>query len=354
MRDDPRTIRGRGAADNPPNRFERLRYERDPDEFDPEDDPAPTTEFLKDSSRTILATNDSPDVGFDASINPYRGCEHGCVYCYARPTHQYLGFSAGLDFESKILVKENAPELLRRELMSPSWQPKTIAISGVTDPYQPVERKLRITRGCLEVLAEFRNPVGIITKNKLVTRDIDVLSELARFQAVAVFVSITTLDAELVRALEPRTTQPMGRLTAVAELAKAEIPVGVMVAPIIPGLNDHEVPAILSAAARAGARVAKYTLVRLPLAVAPLFEQWLDRHAPDRKEKVLGRIRAMRGGKLNDSRFGARMHGSGRVAEMIDQIFKTSCQREGIGSHQIKLSTDAFRRTSERQLALFD
>ncbi len=356
MREDQGTIRGRGTADNPPNRFEKAHFEAEPDEIDPEDEePSPSTQFLRDSSRTIIATNDSPDVGFEASINPYRGCEHGCIYCYARPTHEYLGFSAGLDFETKILVKEDAPELLRRELSSPRWRPKVIAMSGVTDPYQPVERRLRLTRRCLEVLAEFRNPVGIITKNGLVARDIDLLQELARFDAAAVFVSVTTLDAALVRKLEPRTSQPARRLATIEALARAGIPTGVMTAPIIPGLNDHEIPSIIDAAAKAGAQFAGHTIVRLPLAVAPLFEQWLTNHAPGKKDKVLHRIRSIKGGKLNDSRFGSRMRGQGSFADLIEQVFSTSVRKAGLNTRDFHLSTASFRRPSrDGQLSLFD
>jgi DNA repair photolyase len=240
---------GRGATDNPVNRFEKIHIEPDAD-WNPDDEyggcpQGPRTQFFKDHSKTLITRNDSPDVGFMASLNPYRGCEHGCIYCYARPTHEYLGFSAGLDFESKIMVKEDAPELLRAELMSPKWQPQVIFMSGVTDCYQPVESRLKLTRRCLEVLAEFRNPVFIITKNRLVTRDIDLLSELARHNAAAVWLSITTLDAELRKLMEPRTSPPLARLAAIRELAQAGIPVGVNVAPIIPGLTDHEMPAIL-------------------------------------------------------------------------------------------------------------
>src|ERR1019366_981390 len=284
---------GRGASSNPPNRFEPLTLERDAD-WDPEQDPAPTTQFLRDRSQSIIAYNDSPDIPFSAGINPYRGCEHGCIYCYARPTHEYLGFSAGLDFETKIMVKEDAPQLLRNELMSANWKPRTIAMSGVTDCYQPIERKLKLTRRCLEVLAEFRNPVGIVTKNFLVTRDIDLLKELAAYQAVIVYVSITTMDAELTRIMEPRTSVPARRLAAVELLATAGIPVGVLMAPIIPGLTDHEIPAVVMAAKNAGAGSVGYVPIRLPFAVAPLFEDWLSRHFPDRQEKVLNRIRSMR------------------------------------------------------------
>jgi DNA repair photolyase len=355
MRGDPRTVHGRGAASNPKNRFEKTWHERDPDEpWDPDEEPAPETQLIADSSRTIIATNDSPDIPFEASINPYRGCEHGCIYCYARPTHEYLGFSAGLEFETRILVKEDAPELLRRALMSPNWVPKPIAISGVTDPYQPIERRLNLTRGCLEVLAEFRNPVSVITKNRLVTRDIDFFQELARHDAVAVFLSVTTLDGELARSMEPRASTPAARLAAVRALAEAGVPAGVMVAPIIPGLTDHELPAILAAAADAGARCAGCLPVRLPLGVAPLFEDWLERIAPERKARVLGRIRGMRGGKLNDPRFGMRMRGTGPFAEMITQLHKSTCRRLGLNARPFALSTQSFRRPTGEQLRLFE
>jgi DNA repair photolyase len=253
----------RGAAENPANRFETIHLEPDAD-WNPDDDPLPRTQFLKDHSKTAIAYNDSPDIGFGASVNPYRGCEHGCIYCYARPTHEYLGFSCGLDFESKIMVKENAPELLRAELSSPKWQPQVIVMSGVTDCYQPVERKLKLTRRCLEVLAEFRNPVAIITKNFLVTRDIDLLSELARHSAASVCVSITTLDTELRKVMEPRTSPPVARLAVIRKLSEAGIPVSVNVAPIIPGLTDHEMLAILKAAAEGGAGLGR--LHRLAIA----------------------------------------------------------------------------------------
>src|SRR5205814_4999455 len=247
----------------------KIALERDPDWSDP-DEPAPPTQFFKDNSDSIINYNDSPDVGFEASINPYRGCEHGCIYCYARPFHEYLGFSAGLDFETKIMVKENAPELLRRELASPKWKPKVIALSGVTDCYQPVERKLKLTRRCLEVLAEFRNPVAVVTKNHLVTRDADVLSELARHRAAAVFISLTTLDSSLTPKLEPRASLPKHRLAAIEALNRAGVPVGVLLAPMIPGLTDHEIPNLLAAAASAGAQYAGYVVLRLPFAVKNL------------------------------------------------------------------------------------
>src|ERR1035438_3113126 len=293
------SIHGRGAAENPSNRFEHTTYERDAEWNEP-DDPAPKTQFYRDASVSIITRNTSPDIGFEASINPYRGCEHGCVYCYARPYHEYLGFSAGLDFETKIVVKENAPELLRRELLAPKWKPQVLSMSGVTDCYQPVERRLQVTRKCLQVLAEFRNPVAIVTKNLLVTRDLDLLADLASDHAAAVFLSVTTLDADLAHIMEPRTAQPAARLRAIRELTIAGVPVGVMVAPVIPGLTDHELPARRGAAADGGAHFAGMVRIRLPYGVADLFQQWLERHLPERKEKVLAPIRAIRNGKLND------------------------------------------------------
>lgn len=275
-------------------------------------------------------------------------------HCYARPTHEYLGFSAGLDFESKILVKEDAPELLRRELASPAWEPKTIAISGVTDPYQPVERKLEVTRRCLEALAEFRNPVIIITKNRLVTRDLDVLGELAAHGAAQVFISVTSLDAELARRLEPRASPPNFRLEAIEALARAAIPVGVLVAPVIPGLTEHEIPAILAASARAGAKTAGFVPLRLPHGVGPLFDDWLTRHYPGKRDRVLQRVRGMRGGRLNDPRFGARMQGEGPLADLIGQLFAAGMRKSGLAPRGIRLSTASFRRPGGRQLQLFE
>jgi DNA repair photolyase len=345
--------RGRGAPANPPNRFEALQYSRDPEGNDPEN-PAIETQFFKDTSRSIISYNDSPDVGFDASINPYRGCEHGCIYCYARPTHEYLGFSAGLDFESRILVKEDAPVLLRRELSSRHWKPQVLAISGVTDPYQPIERRLQLTRRCLQVLVDFRNPVVIITKNHLVTRDADLLGELARHGAARVFLSVTTLDGRLQRVLEPRASHPSRRLAAIEALSQAGVPTGVLVAPVIPGLTDHELPSVVAAAAQAGARSAGYVTVRLPHGVGPLFEQWLTQHFPERKEKVLQRIRAIRGGKLNDPRFSSRMRGEGLFAEQIESLFALACRKAGIDGRGPSLSSAAFRVPSNAQLSLFE
>ena len=344
-------LQGRGAASNPANRFEPMHYIRA--EGDDVEDLNPNTILLKDSTRSIINYNDSPDVGFEASINPYRGCEHGCVYCFARPNHEYLGFSSGLDFETKILVKENAPELLREELSSPRWVPQVIAISGVTDAFQPIERRLCLTRRCLEVLTEFRNPVVIITKNELVTRDIDLLSELARYDAALVFISVTSLDGDLARRLEPRASQPARRLAAIEAMAKSDIPVGVLAAPVIPGLTDHELPAILQAAKTAGAVSAGYVPLRLPYAVAPLFEEWLSIHEPLQKEKILGRIRDLRGGRLNDPNFGSRMHGQGPYADHLQNLFEICCRKVGLNASRPKLTATAFRRPGSSQLALF-
>src|SRR5437016_3649919 len=355
---------GRGASWSPANRFEKLHVDLtdvdaplatsvgvvDPDSGDAVR-PGRATQFFRDGTKTIITRNNSPDVGFETSVNPYRGCEHGCIYCYARPTHEYLGFSAGLDFESKIMVKVNAPELLRAELESQGWRPQTLVMSGLTNQYQPIEKKLRITRGCLEVLVKFRNPVAIITKNRLVTRDTDLLCDLAEYKAVAVNLSVTSLDPNLQRVLEPRTSSPQARLDAISQLRSAGVPTGVMVAPVIPGLTDHELPKILEACAKAGAQFAGYTVVRLPWAVAPLFEHWLEEHFPDRKEKVLGRIRHLRGNRLNNSLWHTRMTGDGIFAEQIASLFKVGCGRAGIGERPT-LSTAAFRRTKE-QLKLF-
>ncbi len=344
----------RGAWIQPPNRFEEIAYEPDPDsDIDPAEMLDRKTQYLRDLSVRVVTRNDSPDIPFRVSLNPYRGCEHGCAYCYARPTHEYLGFSAGLDFESRILVKERAPELLRNELESPAWEPQWIALSGVTDPYQPVERRLQITRRCLEVLAEFRNPVGLITKNQLVTRDVDILRELARHNAVSVAISITTLDPALRRLLEPRTSPPAARLAAVRTLAEAGIPVRVMAAPIIPTVNDHEVAPILRAAREAGARYAGYTVLRLPLALKDIFMDWMDRNFPGRREKLIHLLEATRGGRLNDPRFGVRMRGEGWWAEHVAGMFRAARRKYGFEEDEPELSAAAFRRPGGVQLDLF-
>src|ERR1051325_7972040 len=345
-------IHGRGASWSPANRFEKFHVDLNDmhvvdEDSDAEEKPRRQTQYFRDATKTIIARNQSPDVGFETSINPYRGCEHGCNYCFARPTHEYLGFSAGLDFESRIMVKPDAPRLLEEELSSPRWKPQLLMMSGVTDCYQPIERKVEITRKCLQVLAKFRNPVGILTKNRLVARDVDVLAELASYKCAVVNLSVTTLDPKLQQILEPRTSGPAARLDAVARLRAANIPVGVMVAPIIPGINDHEIPAIVAACGKAGAQFAGHVLLRLPWAVAPLFEHWLDEHFPERKAKVLDRVRAFRGGKLYDSRWRKRQIGEGIFAEQISNLFDVACRRAGINERP-KLSTSPFRRPNEQ------
>ena len=344
-------IRGRGAASNPGNRFEKTEYAVS--DWDEPEDPSRDTVFLKDTTRSIITYNESPDVGFDASINPYRGCEHGCIYCFARPNHEYLGFSAGLDFESRILVKEDAPELLRKELLSPKWEPQPIAISGVTDAFQPIERRLGLTRRCLEVLVEFLNPVVIITKNELVTRDIDLLSTLASHHGIVVYISITTLDGTLAGELEPRASQPARRLAAMEALSAAGIPTGVLVAPVIPGLTDHEMPAIIAAAAKSGAVTAGYVPLRLPYGLAPMFEEWLEQHAPLQKDKVIGRIRELRGGKLNDPNFNSRMRAEGPYADHMRRLFEVSCRKAGMNAEKPALTAEFFRRPGPAQPRLF-
>jgi DNA repair photolyase len=347
-----KNIKGRGASSNPDQRFQALQTHAEPNEADAyEEKIMLRTEFIRDSAKTVVTENKSPDIPFRFSLNPYRGCEHGCAYCYARPTHEYLGFSAGLDFESKIMVKEDAPELLREKLMARSWAGEHIVFSGNTDCYQPVERKLEITRRCLQVMAEFRNPFAIITKNSLVARDIDVIAPMAELSAAIVTVSVTTLDDKLCAVLEPRTARPASRLATIRKLSEAGIPVSVNVAPVIPGLTDHEMPAILHEAYAAGARYAGMTVVRLPLAVAPIFEEWLTVHRPERKEKVLGLIRDVRGGKLNDASFGSRFRGEGAVAKNLHQMFDIYTRKAGFSRSWPPLSSEHFVRPGD-QLSL--
>lgn len=346
----PSPLHGRGPAINPPNRFERLHVEADPD-APPEEGPGPRTEFYPDATESILVRNDSPDVDYTHGLNPYRGCEHGCAYCFARPYHEYLGWSSGLDFETRILVKLRAPALLREELCHPRWVPEPIVMSGATDCYQPAERRFRLTRGCLEVCAELRHPVFIITKNALVTRDLDLLAGLARDACAAVHVSVTTLDTDLAGRLEPRASRPAARLRAIRELSDAGIPVGVMVAPVIPGLTDHELPAILAAAAEAGARRAGYILLRLPHAVKDVFGRFLDDNAPGRKERVLARLRDLHGGELYSADWGRRMKGQGIFAEQLARLFEVSARRAGLNQAPFTLTTAHFRRPGE-QLSL--
>jgi DNA repair photolyase len=345
----PQSATGRAAQIRPPNRFESAHRQDDFEQLEPDDElvadrRAIPTQFLPDDSKTIIRENDSPDVGFRFSINPYRGCEHGCVYCYARPGHETLGMDAGLDFETKILVKHDAARLLRRELARPAWDGEFIAISGVTDCYQPIERKLRLTRSCLEVLLEARQPVGIITKNVLMLRDLDLLAPMAELRLVHVNLSVTTLDGELARTMEPRTATPAAKLRAIAELTAAGVPTRVMVAPIVPGLTDEHVPAVLEAAAAAGAKAAGFVLLRLPFAVLPIFQDWLARNFPLKKDRVEALIRSTRGGRMSDPRWGSRMRGEGPYAEQIARTFKVFAKKYGLDGPLPPLDSSQFRR----------
>lgn len=352
--------KGRGAHTSPPNRFGQVHAEDDFEHVEHDDEYLEglrtlKTQYLPDDSRSIVSKNDSPDLNFNYSLNPYRGCLHGCSYCYARPTHEYLGLNAGLDFESKIFVKERAPELFRDFLARDDWTPELIAFSGITDCYQPIERDYQLTRQCLEVAAEARQPIGMVTKNALVTRDLDVLSEMARHRVITVAMSVTTLDAELARTMEPRTSTPEARLRAISELASANVPVSVLIGPVIPGLNDSEIPAILKAASEAGAKQASWTLLRLPLAVRPIFEDWLARVRPLDQERVESRIRSCREGNMSDASFGSRQRGSGEIAEQISQTFRIFAAKHGLDRGIDRLDCSGFRppRPSSGQLRLF-
>jgi DNA repair photolyase len=351
---------GRGSHINPPNRFGGLHYEADLEQVEHDEEylaslENPRTEYLPDHSRSIVSENDSPDIKFRYSINPYRGCSHGCAYCYARPYHEYLGLNAGLDFETKIFVKEDAPELFREFLGRDQWVPEAVALSGVTDCYQPVERRYRVTRGCLEVAVEARQPMTLITKNALVTRDLDLLQNLAAEKLVHVTISITTLDPALARSLEPRTSIPTARLRAIKELSTAGVPVRVLIAPIIPGLTDSEIPALLEAAKEAGAWHAGYTMLRLPLTVAPVFREWLERERPDHLERVEGRVRSVRGGKMNVSEFGTRMRGTGEMADQTSRMFHLFRKRFGLENELPPYDCTRFRAPlpTRGQLRLF-
>src|SRR6266581_1006744 len=336
--------RGRGALSNASGRYEpKARVGFDDGWQSLEDLPPFATSVTVDATRKIITRNDSPDIGFDRSINPYRGCEHGCVYCFARPTHAYLGLSPGLDFETKLFVKPEAPELLERELSAPGYQPRTIAIGTNTDPYQPIERKYQIMRRILEVLERAGHPVGIVTKSALVLRDIDILSRMAERNLAKVALSVTTLDAKLARTMEPRAATPSRRLETLRQLSAAGIPTAVLVAPIIPAINDSEIERILDAAAAAGVQGAGYVILRLPLEVRDLFREWLMASFPDRYRHVFKLIREMRGGKDYDSTWGRRMKGSGPYAWMIGRRFEIACAKIGLNKDKTKLTTEHFR-----------
>jgi len=347
--------RGRGTSSNASGRYEPLaRVAFDDGWQGLEQLPPFKTTVTVDATRKIITRNDSPDLSFDRSINPYRGCEHGCVYCFARPTHAYLGLSPGLDFESKLFMKPNAPELLERELSAPDYSPKTIAIGTNTDPYQPIERRYQIMRRILEVLDRASHPVGIVTKSALVLRDLDILTRMAKRDLVKVAISVTTLDAKLARVMEPRAATPPRRLGALRELVKAGVPASVLVAPVIPAINDAEIERILEAVAETGVRHAGYVLLRLPLELKDLFREWLIENFPDRYRHVINLVRETRGGKDYDSSWGKRQTGSGPIAWMIGRRFEVACERLGFNSASVKMSTEHFRapRPASEQLNL--
>ena len=350
--------KGRGAQSNPANRFEKLSLDFESHEYESyqdEDFPdvQPQTIFFKDESKSIISKNDSKDLFFNYSFNPYRGCEHGCIYCYARPSHEFLGFSSGIDFESKIMIKENAPQLLEEEFKKKSYKPEVIVFCGNTDCYQPIERKLGITRKALQVCLKYKNPVSLITKNALVLRDIDILKEMAGFNLVSVMLTITTLNKDLSNKMEPRTSIPERRLKVIEEMAKNNIPAGVNIAPVIPALNDKEIPAILKNAAACGALFAGYEILRLPYAVKDLFTDWLKREMPDRAERIINSIKNIRGGKLNETEYGKRFVGEGELAETIKNLFNLSCRKYNLNGQRFSLTNRLFGRNSTDQLEMF-
>ena len=348
--------KGRGALSNREGRYERRRVEpldepapapragSDPDGAPCDAEPAPPrTTVTPEKARTILTTNDSPDVPYDRSINPYRGCEHGCIYCFARPTHAYLGLSPGLDFETRLFSKPDAPALLKAELRKPGYRCDVVALGSNTDPYQPIERRLGITRALLEVLAEHRHPVGVVTKSDLVLRDRDLLAAMAKDRLARVMFSLATLDRRLARRMEPRAPTPERRLEAIGALRAAGVPVGVLVSPVVPGLTESELESILAAAAAAGAGSAGFTLLRLPLEIKDLFREWLETHVPLRARHVLSLLRDMRGGRLYDASFGARMRGEGPRADLLARRFEIACRRSGLATRPETLDTTLFR-----------
>jgi DNA repair photolyase len=343
---DARSLRGRGSLSNASGRFETEARVLIDDGWTHDDGTPPVlkTEILRDSSRTIITRNSSPDVSFDQSINPYKGCEHGCIYCFARPTHAYLGLSPGADFESRIFVKPNAAELLAHELSAPGYVPKLIAMGTNTDPYQPIERQLRITRSVLEVLRDFRHPVGIVTKSPLILRDMDIVAPMAQMGLARVALSITTLDRALARTMEPRAATPQRRVEALRSLGEVGIPTAVLYAPVIPALNDDEMESILAEARHAGAQGAGYVLLRLPLEIKDLFREWLEANQPGRAKHVMSLIRQMRGGKDYDSQWHSRMKGTGPYAEMIARRFHMATKRLGLNRERMPLALDKFRR----------
>jgi DNA repair photolyase len=352
----PQLERGRGARSNPQHRFTQEARNYLDDGWDTLADLPPLkTELFVERPKTIITRNDSPDISFDRSINPYRGCEHGCTYCYARPAHAYMGLSPGLDFESKLFIKPNAAALLRQELTAPKYEPRTIALGANTDAYQPIEKQQRITRGILEVLNEFSHPVGLVTKSAMVTRDIDILSDLASRGLTKVALSINTLDGKLARSMEPRAATPAKRLATIEALSRAGIPTVVMIGPVIPGLNDHEIENILKSARAAGATEAGYVMLRLPFEVKGIFKDWLEKQYPDRYARVMAQVKEVRGGKETDANFGSRMTGSGPTAWLIGRRFQLASEKLGFNRARLKLRTDLFTRPPQagEQMALF-
>jgi DNA repair photolyase len=346
--------RGRGAVSNATGRFEPGRRERFDDGWDSLDELEPfKTEVREETVKTVIAFNESPDIGFDRSINPYRGCEHGCIYCYARPSHAYWGYSAGLDFETKLTAKVNAVEALERELSKPGYPAAAIMLGANTDAYQPIERSRKLTRGILEVLDKYGHPVAIVTKSVLVLRDLDILSRMAARGLVKVAISVTTLDRRLARKMEPRASTPERRIEAIRQLSAARVPVAVMAAPVIPAINDHEIERIMETAAAAGAVEAAYVLLRLPLEISPLFQEWLQANFPDRARRVMSLVRSMRGGKDYVSRFGERQRGTGPYAEQIAARFEIALKRNGLNKRHLRLRTDLFKTQIPKQLSLF-
>lgn len=354
-----RQVKGRGAVSNASGRYECQQYVATEDDWpgDGEDELNSDlrTRVAPDRSRSVIAKNQSPDVPFDRSINPYRGCEHGCIYCFARPGHAWLGLSPGLDFETKLFAKHDAPDLLRNELSRKGYKPRIIALGTATDPYQPIDRRLKITRQILEVLAEASHPVSIVTKSNLVLRDAYILSEMAKRNLAKVYLSVTSLDRNLSRIMEPRAPTPLRRLEAIEGLAAKGIPVGVLNAPLIPAINDAEIEELLKAAASAGAKSVSYVLLRLPLEIKDLFEEWLEAHFPDRKNRVLNLIRETRGGALYDAKWGKRMKGEGHYAKLIADRFRLANKRYGLGARDWDLSIEHFQAPGrdENQLSLF-
>ena len=344
--------KNRGATFNPQNRFVNNNYELLEIELEENEIKKNQTQFFVDKTKSLLSKNDSPDIPYQYSLNPYRGCEHGCIYCYARPTHEYLGFSSGIDFETKIMVKLDASNLLEKEFQNKNWIPQLIVFSGNTDCYQPIERKLKITRECLKIFLKYKNPVSIITKNALIKRDIDILKELASMNLVSVFVSLTSLKNDLINKMEVRTSRPQERLEVIQLLAKENINVGINIAPIIPSLNDEEIPSILKAASEYGAKFASYVILRLPYSVKDIFENWLNEEFPERSAKIINKILEMKEGKLNNPNFFERFQTKGKYIEVIKLLFRMNCQKYGLNKENFFLRTDLFERDSY-QLKLF-